>query len=166
MTDKEAKNIQELTNLLISIKQENNEFRTQISKQVDGLKQQVETKELPITLELDILKTVQVATNKAVLEVLSGYNSPLSKLIIEVVNNHSPALKQIISEAFNAVISTEEFKVGIRTAFAHKVAKTIISNHEGLYDKVSNELKSDATFKARATLAISNIVTEFLEGNK
>lgn len=45
---------------------------------------------------------------------------------------------------------------------SHKVTRTIISNNEGLFDKVSNELKNDATFKAKMAIAVSNVVNECL----
>jgi hypothetical protein len=60
------------------------------------------------------------------------------------------------------VILTDEFKQSIVSAFSHKVARTIISNNDGLFDKVSNELKQDSVFKARMAMAVSNVVEECL----
>ena len=36
------------------------------------------------------------------------------------------------------------------------------SQHDGLFDKVSNELKQDSVFKAKMSLAVSNVVEECL----
>ena len=42
------------------------------------------------------------------------------------------------------------------------MARNIISNNDGLFDKVSNELKQDAVFKSKMALAVSNVVEECL----
>ena len=57
----------------------------------------------------------------------------------EVVNENNAFLKQLISDSFNQVIRTEEFKQSIISAFSHKVARTIISNNEGLSAKELDE---------------------------
>jgi len=83
-------------------------------------------------------------------------------LVKSVVDEYSPELRKIISESFGEVISLDEFKESIVNAFSHKVARTIISNNDGLFDKVSNELKQDAIFKSKMSLAVSNVVEECL----
>ena len=72
-------------------------------------------------------------------------------------------LKEIVDSSFKKVIRTEEFKASIVSAFSHKIARSIISNNDGLFDKVNNELKQDPVFKSKITLAISNIVEECLK---
>ena len=79
-----------------------------------------------------------------------------------VVSENTTFLKQVISESFNTVIKKDEFKNSIINAFSHKVARNIISNNDGLFDKVSNELKQDAVFKSKMALAVSNVVEECL----
>jgi len=113
-------------------------------------------------LEMDVLQTLQQSMNEAIKTNLTGYNNPLQRLISVVVENHSLELKTIISESFVQVIKTKEFKASIVSAFSHKVSRSIISNNDGLFDKVSNQLKQDSTFKAKMTLAVSNVVEECL----
>src|SRR5687767_9569392 len=101
------------------------------------------------TLEKDVLQAAQHAIAASIKETLTKYDSPLIKLVKTVVEENSAELKKLISDSFTTVIRTEEFKTSIVDAFSHKVARTIISNNDGLFDKVSNELKQDAVFKAK-----------------
>lgn len=112
--------------------------------------------------EKDVLQTAQLAINNSIKECLTKYDSPLVKLVKAVVDENSTELKKLISDSFTAVIRTTEFKQAIVNAFSHKVARTIISNNDGLFDKVSNELKQDAIFKAKMAMAVSNVVDECL----
>lgn len=116
-------------------------------------------------LEKDILTTSQQAINNAIKEALGKYDSPLIKLVSQVVAENSTELKSLISDSFTKVIRTDNFKESIVNAFSHKVARTIISNNDGLFDKVSNELKQDAMFKAKMALAVAQVVNECLTTN-
>lgn len=166
MTKDEEKTINRLYELMSKIQQENNEFRKQVNDLANTINNKVETKHLPITLEQDILSVAQQSIQKAIQESMSKYDSPLIKLVTSVVNEHSTELRQIISDSFNQVIRTEDFKQSIVTGFSHKVARTIISNNDGLFDKVSNELKQDAVFKSKMALAVANVVNEVLSERK
>lgn len=166
MTNKEQKTINELYQLLSNIRQENGQFREDIKNQVNAINAKVDKKHIPITLETDILRVMQCSIDEAIKSSLSGYNSPLIKLVTDVVNNYSTELKSLISDSFSQVIRTDEFKQSIISAFSHKVARTIISNNDGLFDKVSNELKQDATFKAKMALAVASVVEECLKERK
>lgn len=162
MTAQEQKTIDSLYQLLSDIKRENNEFKTQITQNVDGINKKVDAKLFPVTLEQDILSVTQSAIQGAIKESLTKYDSPLVKLVTAVVNERSVQLKQIISESFDDVIKMDEFKESIRDGFSHKVARTIISNNDGLFEKVSNDLKQDSVFKAKMSLAVSNVINECL----
>lgn len=162
MTKQEEKSINDLHKLLYEIKTENNSFREKLTTEVTELKSRVDKKHLPVNLEQQILETAQNAINTAIAQSLTGYQSPLIKLVTNVVDENSKELRQLISDSFTHVIRTDEFKNSIISAFSHKVAKTIISNNDGLFDKVSNELKQDSIFKAKMSLAVSNVVEECL----
>lgn len=113
-------------------------------------------------LSQDILQAAQVAVGKSIHDVLTKYDSPLQVLTKKVIEENSTELKALISSAFTSVIRTEEFKQSIVSAFAHKVSRTIISNNDGLFDKVSNDLKQDQIFKAKMSLAVAAVVEEIL----
>lgn len=163
MTTNEEKSIQRLNTILSEIKEENNKFRSELSTMVEKLSNKVEHKHMPIQLEGDILSSIQSAMNKAIEETLKGYNSPLLNLISQVVESRSGVLKEIITQSFDKAINIDDFKQSIVDAFSHKVARTIISNNTGLFDKVSNELKQDAIFKSKMQIAVANVVEECIK---
>lgn len=166
MTTKEQELISTLLKTVQDLKTENAKFREDVNLLVATINTKTEKKHIPITLEQDILRTAQVVMQDSMVKALTEYGSPLKKLIELVINENSSFLKELISECFNSVIKTEDFKQSIINAFSHKVARTIISNNDGLFDKVSNELKQDAIFKSKMALAVSNVVEECLKERK
>jgi len=162
MTTKEQQTIDSLNKAVSTLREENRMFRNDITDLVTAINKKTESKFVPITLEQDILKTSQLAIGEAIKTVLVGYSSPLTLLVKSVVEENSSQLRTIISDSFNQVISTDEFKQSIVSAFSHKVAKTIISNNDGMFDKVSNELKQDIQFKTKMSQAVINVVNECL----
>ena len=166
MTTKEQQTIDNLFKAVQDLRTENSKFREDVKLQVEAINTKTEKKHLPITLEQDILRTAQMAMNESIQKALTDYNSPLKKLTEAVILENTTFLKGLISDCFNSVIKTEDFKNSIITAFSHKVARSIISNNDGLFEKVSNELKQDAIFKSKMSLAVSNVVEECLTERK
>jgi len=164
MTNQEQKTVDNLLQVVRDLKEENRMFRNDITELVTTINNKTDKKFVPITLEQDILQTAQSAINESIKTALTGYQSPLAKLVTSVVDENSVQLRGIISDSFNSVISTEEFKQSIVSAFSHKVAKTIISNNDGLFDRVSNELKQDVQFKIKMQQAVVSVVNECLIG--
>lgn len=162
MTTKEQQTIDKLLKTVSDLREENRMFRNDMTELITQINGKVDKKHTPITLESDILSTVQVAMNDSIKAVLSSYNSPLTKLVTSVIDEHSSQLKNIISNSFNEVIQKDEFEKSIVSAFSHKISRAIISNNDGLFDKVSNELKQDAVFKSKMALAVSSVVEEVL----
>lgn len=162
MTNKEQSTVDALLKALSDMREENRMFRNDVSKLVETINTKTEKKHLPVTLEQDILHTAQKAVGEAIKTCLTGYSSPMSKLVTSVIDENSTFLRQVISDSFNTVIRTEDFKRSIVNAFSHKVSRSIISNNDGLFDKVANELKQDSVFKAKMALAVSNVVNECL----
>jgi predicted oxidoreductase (fatty acid repression mutant protein) len=157
------KEIEELVKSHRAFIESHNKIQESNEGRLRAVEKTVEAKHLPVNLETEILRTAQTSMNEAIKSVLSAYNSPLTKLVALVIDKNTTFLRQIISDSFNQVIRTEEFKASIVSAFSHKVARTIISNNEGLFDKVCNELKQDSQFKAKITLAVANVVEECLK---
>lgn len=162
MTITEQKTIDNLLKVVSDLRSENSKFREDVKILVESINTKTEKKHLPINLEQDILKTAQTAIGESIKNCLSGYASPLTKLVTSVVDENTKELRSIISDSFTQVIRTDDFKQSIVAAFSHKVARTIISNNDGLFDKVSNELKQDAIFKSKMAIAVSNVVDECL----
>lgn len=164
MTRDERESIKEIFSVATELRSSVQNLKEKISNEVEIISRKVESKHAPIHLESEILKSTQMGIADAIKTSLGGYNSPLIRLVDKVIQDHSDELKGIITESFESVIRTEEFKKSIVNAFSHKVARTIISNNDGLFDKVSNELKQDSTFKSKMTLAVANVVEECLKG--
>ena len=163
MTIQEQKTVDQLFQTVRELSQQNNLFKQEVKDLVNSINIKVEEKHLPINYEKNILNAVQNSIDNSILEALKGYNSPLTKLVNEVINSRNTQLKEIITTSFDEVISLSEFKQSIVSAFSHKVAKTIISNNDGLFDKVANDLKQDSIFKAKMQIAVSNVVEECLK---
>jgi len=166
MTIKEEQIIKELLQTVKDLKLENQKYREDVTNQINTINTKTEKKYLPIHFEQDILKTAQQALNEAIGKVMTGYDSPLFKLIKSVLEENSSELRSIISDSFLEVIKVPEFKQSIISAFSHKVAKIIISSNDGLFDKVSNELKQDSIFKSKMSIALSNVIEECLKERK
>ena len=162
MTTKEQQAVEGLLKAVQDLRSENQKFREDVRLQIESINTKTEKKHLPIYLEQDILKAAQQAVGDSIKNLLSSYNSPLAKLIVSVIDENSAELRSLISDSFVQVIRKDEFKQAIVSAFSHKVARSIISNNDGLFDKVSNELKQDAVFKSRMALAVANVVNECL----
>ena len=162
MTKDEKLEIDVLKNLVKALIRSNEEFQANLTKRVDALDKEYK----PVSLEKDILATAQVAVQTAITQALIGYDSSLIKLTKSVVEAHNGQLRQLIEGAFSQVISTEEFKASLVDAFSHKVARTIISNNDGLFERVSNEMKHDPVFKSKIIMATANVVNERLINKK
>ena len=163
MNREEKNSIDRLCEIARDLKHENNLFKEKITELTEKLNSKVEAKHAPLNFESNILHVLQSSMNEAIKKSLEGYNSPLNSLILSVINSHSTEIREIIDSSFKEVLNLEDFKKSIVSAFSHKIAKTIISNNDGLFDKVSNDLKQDSVFKSRMILAVTNVVEECLK---
>lgn len=158
MTKDEKATFDELKQLTSQLLESNRQLVKELNERVA----KTESIYRPVSLESDILTTIQTATQQSILKVLTDYNSPLVSLTKSVVESHQAELRKMIDEAFVEVIRKDDFKDAIREAFSHKVARTIISNNNSIFEKVSNELKQDPVFKAKLIAATANVVNECL----
>jgi len=111
-------------------------------------------------LEKDILRIAKESVSKAIETDLTKYDGPLNRLCNEVVHKYESDLKKIFDESFSSVIKTDQFKVAVRDAFNHKLAKILVSKLEGSVEKAVSMLRNDPTIKAQMILAIQKIVGE------
>lgn len=162
MNKEEQKTLDKLYELIVKTREENKA----LGEALKSVNDKVDKKHEPIYLEKDILQVLQVSMNKAIQDCLSGYSSPLTKLVNSVVESRSTELRKIIADSFDNAIEKDEFKSAIREGFSHKIARTLINNNGGLFDKVSNELKQDAVFKSKMAIAVANVVEECMETRK
>lgn len=163
MTNKENQTIAQLTSLVESLVKQNQEFRAQINERVEVAERKVEKKHTPINLESDILSAAQSAISAAISSTLTGYGSPLGKLVAGVVEEQNTYLREVIRDSFLEVIKRDDFKTSIVQSFSHKVARSIISGNDSLFDKVTNDMKQDPVFRSRMTLAVAAVVEECIK---
>lgn len=112
------------------------------------------------TFEKEILKVSKKAVQKALLDSLTGYSSPLNNYAKEIVQEHSEDFKGIMREGLNKTFSSPKFKDLILEEFQRKVAKSLVGKLEGAVEKAANSLRQDPRLKAEMILAIENIVNE------
>lgn len=116
------------------------------------------------TLESAILDQVKVAMADAVGKELVGYNKPLSTLCQKVISAHESELYALINSEVSALIGGDGFKSALKDALNDKLARVMVSRLGGELEKRVNDLKADATTRAKMTLAINNAIDECLRG--
>ena len=141
-----------------ALREENRKYRETLDQRINV----IERKHVPVSLEQDVISVVQSSISKSLETALGGYNSPLNKLAESVVESHKTSIRATMDSAMTEAISSDEFGTQMRQVFVHRVSRVMISGMEGQIEKASNELKQDPKFKAKATLAIANLVDEFL----
>ena len=155
-----SKKVEELLTSLIeqvkTLSDENEKYKAELDARVSV----IERKHVPVSLEQDVITCVQTSIAKALETSLGGYNSPLGKLAESVVDSHKAPIREIMKKAMTDAIGREEFQDEMRKMFVHRVARVLFSGMEGQVEKTSTELKNDPQFKAKATLAIANIVDD------
>lgn len=161
MTEAEKKSISEIKAIGLGLLQTVEKFQAEVRGRISEAEAKV--KFAPVQMEQAILSTLQSGIKESILKALTGYDSVLPKLVNAVAQSHHAELVQIVDDAFVSVIRTSDFKEGIRTEFAHKIARTIIGRNDALLDKIANEMRNDQTFRARATLAVSSVVDDILK---
>lgn len=166
MNKNDSQQIKELTASIEKVIASLNQNLEALTRRVNHIEEVTNKTHKPLEMEGQILDVACRAIYKSVEAALVSYDSPLTKLVKSVIDEQSPFLKGIVSDSFSEVIKKDTFKQAIVSAFSHRVARTIISNNDGLFDKVSNELKQSSEFKAKMTLAVANVVNECLTDKK
>lgn len=113
------------------------------------------------TLEQQIADAAKQALADAVKASVTQHNSPLNRLVVEVVEEHSSEIKSLLRDGISEALKHKDFKSEIKTAFTHKLARTLMSKYEGEIEKQANALRQQPEFRARVVLAIEAIVNEF-----
>lgn len=166
MTVSEQRSLNELHQIVTSLRDSNNKFREEMAQRVQIIEGIVEKKHLPIQFEDEIMKAVDTSLSKALSEALTGYNSPLVKYAQNVVQKYQAQIEGIFSDVVQEAIKTDDFKQRVREVLLNKIAKTMISGVDGSIDKTINLMKQDAIFRSRLTLSVNTLVDEFLNKPK
>lgn len=166
MDSKERATVDRLERNVGTIIDQNRQFQTEILSMVTALKEKVEQKHVPINLESDILSVMQQTLHDSIKKVLTDYNSPLPKYVHMVMARHEKSISDILDAAFTEAFSKEDFIASVKEGIAHKAARTLISVGESALDKVTNDLKQNPAFRAKAILLVSELAKEFIVERK
>lgn len=112
-----------------------------------------------MNLEENVISTVHSAITEAIkAKLASGYNSPLDALIKASVDKHSPAIQGMMDKAIQDAL-TGDFATALADACTRKLAKVIIQKMEGEIEKKANDLRGSPEFRAKLTLAVSEVIS-------
>lgn len=163
MTQKEtAQFIADIKEQLRLQREENNKFKEQITQLVQAINQKVEQKHLPLSLESEVMNSVNTAVGKAINDALGSYNSPLGKYAHNVITKYQSQIEKIFDDAVAEGITTPEFKQSAKHHLVNRIAKLVLSGLDGSTEKVVQQMKQDTVFRSRLTLFVNGLVEEFI----
>lgn len=90
----------------------------------------------------------------------ASYGSPLDKVLSACIDRHQNKIAELFNSAADAAVNSEDFRKEINDAFAHKLARVLVSKFEGEIEKRTSELRADPKFRAKITLAIEKAVND------
>jgi len=112
-------------------------------------------------LEKQIMTKVNEGVEKAIVDAIGGYSSPLSTFAKEVIQNHAEEMKSLMDNALVKTIRSKEFEKEVMSAFTHKLARTLLGKIEGEVDKAVNMFRQDPVRRAKVVSAIEKIVQKY-----
>jgi len=111
-------------------------------------------------MEQTVIKVAKAAIYNAINKELIGYNKPLSQFVNAVMLEHEAQFKSIINDGVSELLNADDFKSAIKNALHDKLARILISKMGGELEKKVNELKQDATARAKITLALNKLMED------
>ena len=113
-------------------------------------------------MEQTVISVAKKAIHDAITSELIGYNKPLSNFVNAVMLEHEDEFRELINGGVSELLNAKDFKVALKTALHEKLAKILINKMGGELEKKVNELKQDATTRAKITLAINKVIEDVL----
>ena len=113
-----------------------------------------------LNLEEEILnatKTILINGIKS----LDGYSNPTKPIVISVIKEYEPSISIIFKDAIEKTIKSDNFKEVLQKLIAQRIVRELVGQSESSIARIVQKMKQDETFRARLTLAVDNIVTEF-----
>ena len=113
-----------------------------------------------LNLEEEILnatKTILINGIKA----LDGYNNPTKSIVNSVIKEYEPSISLLFKDAIEKTIRSDNFKEELQKLISQKIVRELVSQSESSISRIVQKMKQDETFRARLTLAVDNIVTDF-----
>ena len=116
--------------------------------------------EKELNLEEEILnatKTILINGIKS----LDGYNNPTKSLVNSVIKEYEPSISLVFKNAVETTICSDNFKEELQKLISQRIIRELVGQSESSIARIVQKMKQDEAFKARLTLAVDNIVTEF-----
>jgi hypothetical protein len=116
--------------------------------------------EKELNLEEEILnatKTILINGIKS----LDGYNNPTKSIVNLVIKEYEPSISILFKDAIEKTIRSDNFKEELQKLISQRIVRELVSQSESSIARIVQKMKQDETFRARLTLAVDNIVTEF-----
>ena len=111
-------------------------------------------------LEEEILNATKTILINGI-KTLDGYSNPTKPIVISVIKEYEPSISIIFKDAIEKTIQSDTFKEVLQKLIAQRIVRELVGQSESSIARIVQKMKQDETFKARLTLAVDNIVTEF-----
>jgi len=113
-------------------------------------------------MEQTVINVAKKAIYDAINTELVGYDKPLSRFVNDIMLKHESEFKVLINDGVSEILNAKDFRIALKNALHDKLAKILINKMGGELEKKVNELKQDATTRAKITLAINKVMEEVL----
>ena len=116
--------------------------------------------EKELNLEEEILNATKTILINGI-KTLDGYNNPTKSLVNLVIKEYEPSISSLFKDALEKAIRNDNFKEELQKLISQRIVRELVSQSESSIARIVQKMKQDETFRARLTLAVDNIVTEF-----
>ena len=116
--------------------------------------------EKELNLEEEILNATKTILINGI-KTLDGYSNPTKPIVISVIKEYEPSISIIFKDAIEKTIKSDNFKEILQQLIAQRIVRELVGQSESSIARIVQKMKQDETFRARLTLAVDNIVTEF-----
>ena len=116
--------------------------------------------EKELNLEEEILNATKTILINGI-KTLDGYSNPTKPIVISVIKEYEPSISIIFKEAIEKTIKSDNFKEVLQKLIEQRIVRELVGQSESSIARIVQKMKQDEAFKARLTLAVDNIVTEF-----
>ena len=106
---------------------------------------------------LNATKTILINGIKS----LDGFNNPTKSLVNSVIKEYEPSISLLFKDAIEKTIRSDNFKEELQKLISQRIVIELVGQSESSIARIVQKMKQDETFRARLTLAVDNIVTEF-----
>lgn len=107
---------------------------------------------------LNATKTILINGIKS----LDGFNNPTKSIVNSVIKEYEPSISILFKDAIEKTIRSDNFKEELQKLISQRIVRELVSQSESSVARIVQKMKQDETFKAKLTLAVDNIVAEFI----